>query len=93
MWESDKRLILCICQSFVVYLLMNFFEWFWFKYYSSNPPGFAFVLYKYGEDADTAVRSKFNFEREMLVFKKVFYLDMDGRYVQESEVDFIFFWI
>ncbi|CAF4720788.1 unnamed protein product, partial [Rotaria socialis] len=22
-----------------------------------NPPGFAFVLYKYGEDADTAVRN------------------------------------
>ena len=25
---------------------------------SSNPPGFAFILYKYGEDAEAAVRSK-----------------------------------
>jgi hypothetical protein len=38
-----------------------------FSIYSSNPPGFAFILYKYGEDADSAVRSKFDRKRMNIV--------------------------
>lgn len=37
-----------------------------FSYFSSNPPGFAFILYKYGEDADAAVRSKFPFKFQQI---------------------------
>lgn len=50
--------------------------------FSSNPPGFAFILYKYGEDADAAVRSKCRiFCTEIFIrpTRLAFCLDMDGR--------------
>lgn len=50
--------------------------------YSSNPPGFAFVLYKYGDDADSAVRSEFRFgwhRRFLIGVALLFQTWTDGR--------------
>ena len=64
---------------------------FYFNYFSSNPPGFAFVLYKYGEDADAAVRSKSRGKMLLFFWMKIFsFLDMDGRYVRECELRVVF---
>ena len=82
-------MIICVCGSFCDHL-----SFYIYLYYSSNPPGFAFVLYKYGEDADTAVRSKFYYLNNKMIVSNPFFLsflDMDGRDVYEFRDKVVYF--